>query len=165
MPAADAIEDPLTRRIVAFLEAVGIPVALETLPRETFLPGIDLRAGGLVVDMEKLEWPGDLLHEAGHIALTEPELRASLSRPSDDPGEEMAAIAWSYAASVALGLEPSVVFHERGYHGDSQALISNFTNGRDVGVPLLVCYGMAADSRRPDPNGPRPYPHMLRWLR
>ncbi|HEV2865714.1 MAG TPA: hypothetical protein VGX37_04310, partial [Allosphingosinicella sp.] len=117
MPAADAIEDPLTRRIVAFLEAVGIPVALETLPPGTFLPGLDLCGGGLVVDTERLEWPGDLLHEAGHIALTEPGLRPSLNRASDDPGEEMAAIAWSYAASVALGLDPSVVFHEGGYHG------------------------------------------------
>jgi hypothetical protein len=37
------------------------------------------------------------------------------------PGEEMAAIAWSYAACVHLGLEPTVVFHSDGYKGGSES--------------------------------------------
>ena len=40
------------------------------------------------------------------------------------------AIAWSYAAGVHLGLSASLVFHEMGYRGGSQALIDNFSMGR-----------------------------------
>ena len=35
----------------------------------------------------------------------------------EDAGEEMGAIAWSYAAALHIGLDPRVVFHEDGYKG------------------------------------------------
>jgi hypothetical protein len=34
--------------------------------------------GGLVYDWERLTWPGDLLHEAGHIAVIPAALRPTI---------------------------------------------------------------------------------------
>jgi len=164
MSSAAALPDPLARRIAAFLERIGIAVAVGRLDEETFLPGIRVSAGGLIVDPERLKWPTDLLHEAGHIALTDPAERASLDRVSDDPGEEMGAIAWSYAAAVALGIEATTLFHEE-YRGGGEALARTFASGQDVGVPMLAWHGLCAQPHRSDPAGPTPYPHMLRWLR
>ena len=72
------------------------------------------------MDSEKLKYPGDLLHEAGHIAVTEEKLRSLIgteqmesSWPTD--GDEIAAILWSFAACQHLGLELEVVFHPDGY--------------------------------------------------
>lgn len=152
-------------RIAAFLARVGITLRAESLEREQFLPGIAIRGGELVYDPARMPYPGDLLHEAGHIAVTDPALRPGLSEPSDDPGEEMAAIAWSYAASVDIGLDPAVLFHPGGYRGGSGAMIDNFTNGRDVGVPMLACWGMTVERHRARKEGGVPYPHMRRWLR
>ncbi|HEX8742254.1 MAG TPA: hypothetical protein VF712_03890 [Thermoleophilaceae bacterium] len=156
----------MTARILAFLRGVGIDVAAAPIEGETVLPGIAIRGGRLIFDPGRLEWPGDLLHEAGHLAVTDPALRATLEEVRDDPGEEMAAIAWSYAATVALGLDPAVVFHDHAYGGGPLRMIENFTSGRDVGVPLLHAWDMSGPRpHRALPADARPYPHMDRWLR
>ena len=157
--------DPVALSILAFLERIGIAVTVAPITGDTFLPGLTVRGGALVVDPARLRWPTDLLHEAGHIAVTEPARRPFLSTVSDDPGEEMAAIAWSYAAAAEIGLEPRLLFHD-GYKGGGAALAENFAAGRDVGVPMLVWMGMTDGWPRPG-TGPTAaaYPRMRRWLR
>ena len=152
-------------RILEFLERIGIAVSFEPVSDVSFLPALRVRGGTLVIDPERLQWVGDLLHEAGHIAVTDPALRPRLDAVSGDPGEEMAAIAWSYAAAVEIGLDPAVLFHPAGYRGGAQAMIDNFTAGRGVGIPMLAWFGMSAEPHRAAADGMRPYPHMTRWLR
>jgi len=156
--------DPLTQRLADFVASIGIEVRQDTLPDKTFLPGLDIQSGALVIDPERLAYPGDILHEAGHIAVTDPEVRyAPTISPSD--GEEIATLAWSWAALVHLGLEPDVVFHPDGYRGGASALIENFSEGRFIGVPLLQWYGLTLETRPAAERGERPFPHMLRWVR
>ena len=159
-----AFDSDETRRILAFLARIGIAVALEPVGEDSFLPAMRLRAGALVVDPERLRWPGDLLHEAGHIAVTDPALRPTLDEASNDPGEEMAAIAWSWAAAIEIGLGPAIVFHAEGYGGGG-ALAENFARGQYVGVPMLAWFGMTAEPHRAGEDGREPFPKMARWLR
>ncbi len=156
--------NPITERMAAFVRGIGIDVRAEALPDGTFLPGLDIRRSAIVVDEDKLAFPGDLLHEAGHVAVAPPEQRDAASlTPSD--GDEMATLAWSYAAACHLGLEPAVVFHPEGYKGGSQSLIEAYTGGATPGAPLLQWYGMTADPKNAAARGVQPYPHMLRWVR
>lgn len=155
------IRNPLTRQITDFLISIGIAVHATDLPDDTFLPGISIKTGALYIDESKLKYPGDLLHEAGHLAVMSPEQRRNATGDLE-PGEgikpdslEMGAIAWSYAALVHLGLNPAVVFHEEGYRGSSESFIENFTHGRGVGVPLLVWKGLTTNEL---------FPKMDRWL-
>ena len=161
----DNHEDALLERVIRFLLDIGLQVEKAELGHETFLPGITFGHGALLIDESKLLYPGDVLHEAGHLAVIPAEKRR---RAQSDIGkkasEEMMAIAWSYAALVHLGLEPSVVFHEGGYRGWSGALIENFTNGRYIGVPMLQWVGLAADEKRAKEMGIKPYPDMIKWL-
>ncbi len=156
--------DPLVERLAAFVRGIGLPVHTGELPAETFLPGLDIRDGGIVVDETRLAYPGDLLHEAGHLAVTDPAER-SAPRLSPGPGDEMATLAWSYAALRHLGLDPAVVFHPEGYKGGAAAIIENFEAGRYVGVPLLQLYGMSCEPRQAAEKSVAPFPHMLRWVR
>jgi hypothetical protein len=142
-------------RIAGFLARIGIPLKLEPAG-DGLLPGLTVRDGGIVADPERLLYPGDLLHEAGHIAVTEPARRPVLCEVSDDPGEEMAAIAWSWAAAAELALDPVLVFHADGYRGGSATIIEAFASRRWFGVPLLACWGMTEESL---------FPRMIRWLR
>ena len=152
--------------IATFLNEIGLPVALGEIGSPTFLPGIHAASGILHVDRAKLEWPGDLLHEAGHLALLSPEERLTVDgNVGDDGGDEMGAIAWSYAAALHLGLDPSVVFHSGGYHGGSTDILANFAAGRYLGVPILQWRELCLDAGRAQAEGLDPYPHMLRWLR
>lgn len=65
--------NPLAQTIVAFLEEIGIPVRRVAIEENTFLPGVMISQGTLLVDEEKLLYPGDLLHEGGHIAVMSPK--------------------------------------------------------------------------------------------
>jgi hypothetical protein len=162
--------DPLTTRIAEFLVGIDIPVRAAAVPGDAFLPGIALQRGGLAVDEERLTYPGDLLHEAGHIAVVPGWARASLDGTVEVDGldtsnVEWAAIPWSYAAALAIGIDPALVFHEGGYHGHSPGLLGNFAVGVPIGVNHLEEYGMTAGPVRAAELGVEPYPHMLRWLR
>jgi hypothetical protein len=158
-------KDALLNGILRFLTGIGFQIKRMELNQRTFLPGISVDCGTIVIDESKLLYPGDLLHEAGHLAVIPAERRM---RAQNDIGkkaaEEMMAIAWSYAALIHLELDPSVVFHEGGYRGGSAALIDNFTNGRFIGVPMLQWIGLTADAKRANEQGIRPYPNMIKWI-
>lgn len=156
--------DSTTATIVAFLQSIGLTVRAGTLTEPNFLPGIRLEASGLIVDPAQLRFPGDLLHEAGHLAVATPERRSTISGDAGpDAAEEMMAIGWSYAAVMHLNLDPTVVFHADGYRGGAAGLIDNFNQGYYIGVPMLQWVGMTLDKARAEEAGVPPYPHMLRW--
>lgn len=155
MPALPEISTEPIDKITRFFDETGIPWAYATLSDEEFLPGIRLENGVLQFDRERLRWPGDLLHEAGHLAVSPPSVRALLGAKLDvSPADEMAALAWSYAAAVACGIDPAVVFHEGGYKSGGRQLIEQFSSGNGVGVPMLRWYRMTTD-----------FPCMISWLR
>jgi len=166
LPYTTLVNDPVAVRIEAFLREVGIAVREAPLDGPTFLPGVTIDCGGLVVDHARLLYPGDLLHEAGHLAVLPPKVRGTAGGDEvGDGGMEMGAIAWSYAAALHIGLDPAVVFHPQGYRGGSESLLENFGAGRYIGVPILEWTRMTATPREAEALGVRPYPFMLRWLR
>ena len=154
---------PVTEKLAAFVRGVGIEVRAAHLAEPTFLPGLEIRFGALLVDEERLSHPGDILHEAGHIAVSDPATRTT-APVSSDPGEEMAASAWSYAAARQLGIDPAIVFHE-GFKAGGANMVENFNAGRYIGVPMLHYFGMSIEPRQAAAAGLEPYPHMLRWVR
>jgi hypothetical protein len=151
--------------ILAFLERIGLQVRREPIAGKTFMPGVTIREGALVVDDELLLYPGDLLHEAGHLAMMSPAERAACLGSAS--GDEMSAIAWSYAAALEIGLDPLVVFHPDGYQAGGASIVENFREGRYFGVPLLQYYGLTKE--RLDPLESRTettvFPRMRAWLR
>lgn len=161
-----AFTHPLTARIAGFLHEIGVEVRARELPGDSFLPGILIERGCVVIDEARLPHPGDLLHEAGHLAMMTPESRAACSGDvGAELGEEIGAIAWSYAAALHLEIDPAAVFHPDGYRGASGDLLESFRAGRYVGVSLLQWMGLALEPGRAREQGLAPYPHMLKWLR
>jgi hypothetical protein len=166
----DTPPDPHTRLLVAFVRDIGLPVELAPVPEGSFLPGVMVAAGGLVVDVAALRYPGDVLHEAGHLALVEPEHRAQMGADVAPPGVDIVALEhavlpWSYAAALHLGIDPAIVFHDGGYRGQARGLLTTFSFGVYPGLPLLEEAGLTVSPGRAAELGVAPYPHMLRWLR
>ena len=154
----------IVEKVVAFLDEIGIATAFAAVAGKSVLPGIAVHDGVIAIDRERLAFPGDLLHEAGHLAVMAPRTRdGSSGRLNAVKAEEIAAIAWSYAASVHLGIDAAVVFHDGGYRGGGASLRDNFTQGYYIGVPVLQWLGMTADAERAAELGVAPYPAMLRW--
>jgi hypothetical protein len=157
--------DGSAQLIFEWLRQIGLGVRLARLDGVTFLPGVTLEADGLIVDPERLLYPGDLLHEAGHLAVMLPGQRAcATSNAGSDMGDEIAAQTWSYAAAIHLGLPPELVFHPAGYRGSAKALIQSYAAG-SAGVPLLQWMGLTFDAKRAAVRNVAPFPHMVRWLR
>lgn len=164
--ASTAFSRPVTQTIVAFLQVIGLSVQQGYLDAPTFVPGIWLNQGVIVFDESAMLYPGDLLHEAGHLAVMTPERRRIVtSDAGSDPAEEMMAIAWSYAAALYLTIDPAVVFHEAGYRGGSSSVLENFQSGHYFGVPMLEWLGLTYDKGQAASRGVMPYPHMVQWLR
>ncbi|WP_151088587.1 hypothetical protein [Hymenobacter baengnokdamensis] len=148
-------------QILAFLAAIGLPVREAPLEKPGFLPGLLIEKGELWLDRTRLLYPGDVLHEAGHLAVTRaaerPLLQANVTEnhPEKD-GEELAVLLWTYAACLKLEIPPAVVFHPAGYKGQSEWLLQLFASGQYMGLPLLVWMEMTTTEG---------FPVMIRWLR
>jgi hypothetical protein len=140
------------------------------------------------------DWPlADLFHEAGHIAVTPALFREQLpddadalsalydayfeshpmafSGDAEDPvarailqSGEQEAIAWSYAATVAAGVDPRLVFPKAKaiFSGAGPTLRTQLEHGMHPGIQGLIAGGMT-QSPRIRGNG-APFPQMVRWL-
>lgn len=148
-------------KILDFLQKIGIKVIEKELPINTFLPGITIGSNCIEIDFEKLLYPGDILHEAGHLAIT-PRLQRdfigteNMTEEWPSQGDEIVTMLWSYAALRYLDLPIEYVFHPNGYKNQSSWLIENYTNQNYIGLPLLEWMGMTSKES---------FPLMYKWLR
>lgn len=149
-------------RCLAFLDQVGIETGWIEGHEAQLLDGLAIVQGRLLIDPETPVWPGDLLHEGGHIAVADPAIRPALGPIEADGGDEMASIAWSYAAALECGVSLVNLFHNGGYRGDSETLRAAFANGSYIGAPMLGYWGLCDPSGH---AGEHPFPSMIRWLR
>jgi hypothetical protein len=156
--------DPTIVALTDFVRGVGIPVLAASAIGPTQFPGLAIQNGCVLVDETRVIHPGDILHEAGHIAVTEPALR---NAPGVSPsgGLELSTLAWSYAATVHLALDPALVFYPGSFQNMAESLIEAFADGRYVGLPLMQLFGMTVEPRHAAGREVAPFPHMLRWLR
>jgi len=160
----------LVSTICNFLEQIGITVELGIIEHDTVLPGIDLKNGGLLIDLQKLQFPGDILHEAGHLAVVPAEFRKTMTGAIDpkidlEMAGELMAIPWSYAACLHLQIDPHIVFHDTGYQGGGSNLVENFECGRYIGVPMLQWIGLTKEPTSTNKGNDDVYPKMLQWVR
>jgi hypothetical protein len=182
----DIAIDGAFARACEFLTALGFAVREE--PQVSgFLEGVAIRNGDLVVRAAEDEIAGELLHEAGHLAVLPTRFRhlasGDLSQVNelmhdwmmreghlvhpDDPQirsilqcGECEASAWSYAAALAIGIDTRVPFY-RGYEGDGLIVHDQIASGRYFGVHGLAAGGM---TELPKPWSAQPFPAMKRWL-
>lgn len=153
---------------INFVHTVGLQTMFCKLnDNDCFLPGIFISNGKILIDEEKLKYPGDLIHEAAHLAVIPSSERHSISGPdigkrTDAAAEEMMAIAWSYAACKHLAIDPAFVFHKHGYKGGGKNIIEDFDAGRYFGVPVLQWLGMTKTGATDVTEN---YPAMNKWLR
>lgn len=161
----------LFEKAVAFINETGIPCKSAILEHPTFLPGLDIQNGCIFYDKERMLYPGDILHEAGHLAVLSPSFRKEACSPdklSDNleaGAAEMAAIAWSWAAICHLQIPAEFVFHPHGYKGASASILENFSQGRYFGVSMLQWLGMTKEAKHTTHTDDPAFPNMTHWLR
>jgi hypothetical protein len=154
---------------IQFLQTIGIEIKDAFLEDEDcFLPGFLIKDGIILIDKSKVMYPGDILHEAAHIAIVPAAERyhlqgENMGQRSNADAEEMMSIAWSYAACIHLNIDPHFVFHEYGYKGAGASIVENFNKGNYFGVPVLQWLGMTTTEN--DNTNQKGFPVMIKWLR
>lgn len=123
--------------VITFLESLGFETMLQD-DAQGFLSNIDITNG--VIRYSSRASAGDLLHEAGHLAILPGCYRAIATANLDelsammfeeccdlDPEDPMIrcllqtgdteATAWAWAAGIHLGLPPEVIIENHSYGG------------------------------------------------
>ncbi|SOC30957.1 hypothetical protein [Thalassospira xiamenensis] len=179
-------------KVVEFLaDTVGLNATFEA-GVSGFCDGVVIRAGSLVVDPQVCAI-GDLLHEAGHVAITpgryrrlmSDDLREGLKLMLDDveklgPDSEVfqpamqcsdpEATAWAWAAGMHLGLKPEIIIEDDAY-GSSGANVRSQLLSSELGRPYgrvtgyLGIHGLAHAGMTSLHNrgGAAMFPEMKRW--
>ncbi len=163
-------KNPLTQKICDFLTEIGLQVESAEIADQTFLPGILIKNGTILVDETNLKYVGDLLHEAGHLAVAPAHLRSRLSDEVELPEFNMAtiesaAMPWSYAAALHLEIDPRIVFHSEGYKGNAEGILFTFNQGVFFGANILTDAEMTAIGEKALKLNVPPFPFMLKWTR
>jgi hypothetical protein len=157
-------------KCVNFLNSIGIQTIFRKIETDSFLPGFLIENGMIIIDKDTLQHPGDILHEAGHIAVVPTAHRSRLTEKTiikrrNREGEEMMAIAWSYAACMHLLIDPLFVFHDQGYRGGSSQITESCSKNDYMGLLMLQALGMTTDGKQASADATPSYPYMKRWLR
>jgi hypothetical protein len=171
MKENNSSEMALLEQCVDFLNnVVGIETSFRTIGNKSFLPGLLISKGTIIIDKDALEHPGDILHEAGHIAIVPAFERLGLSekgiiKRKNRESEEIMAIAWSYAACIHLSIDPFFVFHEEGYRGGRDFITDSCRDKNYIGLDMLENIGMTVTEKRSKRSNQPSFPHMIKWLR
>jgi hypothetical protein len=64
---------------IDFLDSIGIETRFAIVDDSGFLPGLTIKNAAIIIHSEILKYPGDILHEAGHIAVVLAAERSSLT--------------------------------------------------------------------------------------
>jgi hypothetical protein len=162
-------EMALLDQCIEFLHSIGIETTFRKIANKSFLPGLLINKGMIIIDKDKLEHPGDILHEAGHIAVVPGIDRSSLSERNiinrkNRETEEIMAIAWSYAACIHLFIDPFFVFHEQGYRGGRDYITDSCRLKSYIGLSMLEKIGLTVNEKNAKRLNVPSYPHMIKWL-
>lgn len=176
--------EPVFEKCAIFLKTIGISV--HVVPGVTgFLKHVRIVNGNILIDPVSDAVCGSMLHEAGHIAVTPSLFRTAISDDAasaqagmsaylescpnafgieEDPiargimqSGETEAIAWSYAAAAAIGVDTALPF-QLGFDGEGMDLHTMIAVGSYFGINGLAAGGMTR-VRRPDA-----FPKMIRWM-
>jgi hypothetical protein len=166
----------------AFLEEIGIHV----VPRpgtSGFLHGVAIERGCCIaIDFKVYGAFGNLMHEAGHLAVVPSQFRGHVYGNTDvvlgsimdqyfdkldwlggpEPlvmrallqAGETEAQAWSYAAAVHTGLDPCIVFDDKIQEGFGDVLLGLAVNSH-FGINGMQAAGMTTKNT---------FPKMIKWV-
>ena len=175
-------------RALDFISSIGLEHRAVKSLCGTFLPNIRICEG--ILEYAPRATVGDLLHKAGHIAVTPDIFRSKIDGDASESvvshfekwfeanpnafgypekplaraiiqSGEQEAIAWSFAAARAAKINDELPF-QRGFNGEGMSVWHDLTLGHHAGIKGLHHAGMTV-YRSVANQGPF-FPHMKKWL-
>lgn len=142
-------------RVLGFLHSVGLHIEVVGYDHPAaFTRGVWIDQGRLVINRLVATW-GDVLHEAGHLALV-PAMFHSLIEPGSLPGDRLSRAIEAYLESHGLivdltGAEDRIS-RALLQMGDCEATAWSFAAAREIGLPSGVLFAVRPDGTVPFDN-------------
>lgn len=158
----------MAKKMIDFVRSIGIEVKHGSVPDNPLIPGIRVQHGVMLIDENNLTYPGDILYQAGRIAIL-PATERDAYHGEDhkdnnwEAAQAMAAMCWAWAALTHLQIAPEVVFHNGGYKGQSTQIIQGYQSGAFMGLPIMQMYEMAYEPHQATARGLQAFPFMYKW--
>lgn len=178
---------------IDFVRSIGLSVT-EGIAQDVegaFVPGVRIVDGGLIVDSATV-FPGDVLHEAGHLAIIPAQFRplatgtlrqvfkAMTQHLKDNPtllggwpedlvcrgilqSGEAEAAAWQYAAAHQIGMPDEWLFPPESFNGESEDTLLRLKANQYFGINGLQAAGWTRVHAMGNPAKPQ-YPKLAFWL-
>lgn len=182
MPSKNA---PNLSDVMSFLRSIGLEVFV--VPGSTsFVPGVRVSHGTLEVDPDCLI--SNLLHEAGHVAITPARYRALMdgnfmtgmrTMVEDAMGNfldidsplyraviqcsDPEATAWAWAAGMKIGVPREVIILDDQYEGAGASIRQMLSICQYTGIHGLANAGLCRIRDHSCKEGEQPYPALLKW--
>ena len=126
----------MIQRVVSFLRALGLEVEETNEVRDdSFVPGVWLSRGRVIVNVD-VAHVGDVLHEAGHLAII-PSTMRQLVRPGELPGTDLERAIEEYMATHVLADDlgrEDPTFRAILQMGDCEATAWAYAACREIGI-------------------------------
>lgn len=166
MQTATTLSMPLSHAklvdiFLSFSKEIGLPLISKSLDVNEELPGLRAEYGNICLDVERIQFPGDILKLTARMAICKPEIRSQLQGAgiqNDHLKEqrEIAALLWIYSACKKLGIGPEIVLQNDKTKGETEWFLDNFKRKNYIGLPLLCSMNLAEKTS---------FPEMQKWLR
>lgn len=179
---------PDLARTLAFLRDIGLPVVVKsTLSSPGFLDCVRIEQGGLCVQPDARV--SDVLHEAGHLAVTPARFRALVQDDVDEGHRRMfeameaekievdsplwraalqsgeaEATAWTWAAGLHLGLAPERIIENDDYDGEGAFIRQALAMESYLGINGLCHAGFCGRGELGRRRRLPLYPQLCFWL-
>ena len=168
-------------KVINFLNSIGIPTIKGYVPIMSFLPGILIKQGTLIYNGKATL--GDMLHEAGHLAIVPGKYRkfmsgkldrsikriyrmAKASDELDNPdapiarqlmqASESEATAWAWAVGKFLNIAEEEIILDNTYEGKGANERAKLSANCHFGINGLRASGMVESVKT--------YPKLTRWV-
>jgi hypothetical protein len=182
-----------SRKAFEFVKSIGLPITVASAEAvaKAFTPHILIRDGEMLVDLDNV-FPGDILHEAAHVAITPPKFRAlcngglkavfkamrdfAMENPTGlhtypenalvraiMQCDEQEAIAWQYAAAREIELPDEWLFPEGSFEGHGDDHLIRLKLSSHYGINGLQAAKWTVIRKNPHIDLPV-YPKLAFWL-
>lgn len=165
--------------IIAFLNEIGIKTSRGNVPSNSFMPNIAIQDGSIIYNKDATL--GDLLHEAGHLAIIPKKYRPMCQGDMDESmraifdkaeiaGEmipdstiycaliqssDPEATAWAWSAGRHIGIEPQDIIADYLYEGTGADVRLMLSLNCYLGINGLRAAGMLTSVKS--------FPHLTQW--
>ena len=128
-------------QVIEGLRGLGVPIELSEAPEEdAFIEGVWIDRGVMYVHLATLRAPGDIFHEAGHLAIVPPDFRQYITTGDLEESEFMTKMSEFLKQGGLLQIPECPVSRALIQCSETEAMAWSYAAAAEIGYPTLKVF-------------------------